>query len=393
MGKRLLITEDSELFIAVAKMNDNVLSPHHFLMVGMMVAGKPVLLARVGKTNDIDINFSHQLTMTYNVLRQTTKARLADEGVERSINCQRGICYSAFGITLAQYEKFLYMLAIIKSKQDDFYKSDHQLAPDAKSKLDAPIQCYVPVAKDDPGVTVELMDVMQSITSGAVSAGGGALAGGAASAETAAEAAAATPYLLNSFLNLDMHNNCRHAAVRLLDYTLGNRTYTSKMFFRGLDHTTTMPGGAPSAEQAFYILPLAPSQLGKDYDRPTLLVLTKLHQRLIDIHTSDPYQATAGHERGYSEATDHKFKIIKQFYLDIAQQQQHTPAELIAKIDAFTTTHGGALSEHRNRGLVNFVFGFKTATDYLFRDLKTELTAMNGAQLSTKAMILSRYHF
>ncbi len=74
MTEPLILAKDSEFFLSIAKQGI-----HSFMMLGVVNDGAPQLLARVGKTNDIDPDFGRQGTMLQKALGDGTLARLAKE--------------------------------------------------------------------------------------------------------------------------------------------------------------------------------------------------------------------------------------------------------------------------------------------------------------------------
>lgn len=74
----ITLNKKDEYFISIAKQGI-----HSFMMLGVIKDGQPKLLARVGKTNDIDPDYSSQFAITKKAITTKTLSRIADEGLSR----------------------------------------------------------------------------------------------------------------------------------------------------------------------------------------------------------------------------------------------------------------------------------------------------------------------
>ena len=93
MYNNLVVNKSDEFFISVTKQGI-----HNFIMLGVMNKGAPKLLARVGKTDNIDPDFKEVIKMLRKAVGQGTLARLADEGISRPLKNTVDITYQAYAV-------------------------------------------------------------------------------------------------------------------------------------------------------------------------------------------------------------------------------------------------------------------------------------------------------
>ncbi|PWY53786.1 hypothetical protein DGG96_20465 [Legionella qingyii] len=155
---RLQWTKKAKFFIAIAKKD-----VHSFIMVGVVVDGKPKLLAKVGKGNIIDKSFgtscAQQFTLFGKMLRGHSDALLIDEGIGSS-NQFPVISYQAYAISFTQYLEFLAITKDIHLEQLELYKERPNPVEEMKQltyperailKLRKGIYCYIPDEEVSPG--------------------------------------------------------------------------------------------------------------------------------------------------------------------------------------------------------------------------------------------------
>ncbi|AHE67039.1 hypothetical protein [Legionella oakridgensis] len=325
----LTVRRDSEFFISIAKQGI-----HSFIMLGVVGAdGSPQLLARVGKTNDIDPDFASQATMTRKAILSQTMARLADEGITRRDDHVADVNYKAYAITYNQFKQFLELIGDIERRQ---------LANPAirDAVRDERIQCYIPI---ESGVEADSITLKYQTLEGA-----------GYHRESSADSA-----IVTGAQSLHVSNTCRTTSLNILESILGFKTKVSRHFFIDPDYKSTLRAGQPDKD-SFYILPPPPNTC-HGVSTQQQYVLEKLYARLEKIPKIKPEDTK----------TREKFDKLKELYTQLAGKNQLSASELLVKINDHEATNKTVLHEKRDPGVFSRLFS--TSTEKMYKEMRKHL--------------------
>lgn len=343
MPSDIVVDEKSEFFITIVK--EGI---HSFIMLGVVVDGKPLPLARVGKGNLIDKSFGtglgSQLTMFKKVVTSGTDASLMDEGVDTDESFVSDVSYQAYAITFKQYLDFLVITREIQQAQRQYYQDRIQNdSGEVYSNLSYPekgvrklilgIKCYVPIQQDEGKITFQY----KPIDTFACSAHG---------------EQAVRKGIIQDASVLHSSNTCRTTARSLLNYTLNSSPHVPALFAVGLAYQTKLVGSKPTAT-SFYILP--PPPLAFTVSSSQMKTLKMLYKKLENLPKTEPT----------SPITKGKFDELKKLYQQIAGESNLSLTVLLDKITVHRAMHNELFDVHRGQGLVSrflATMGAKTGT-------------------------------
>ncbi|MCE0722537.1 MULTISPECIES: hypothetical protein [Legionella] len=349
MTKPIIVaTKKSEFFITIAKNGI-----HSFVMLGVMVDGKPELLAKVGKGNVIDEDFGISCTHLYGkILGSHSDASLMDERRNRR---DAAISYQAYSITYEHYLEFLAITRDIHQNQLEYYKERkvrnvplEQLTYPEKGVhyLRRGIKCYIPEEEPSGRITFRHQKVVTF---------------GKASTFSNAQIRQG---IIEGAREINASNTCRTTACDILNYTLQYSPNVPSLFVFGFDYKINLVGGQ-LPQNGFYILPPPPNCFKVN---PTQReVLNELYQKLLDLPTNHPNLGV----------TRQKFDKLKHLYQEIAGEPQLSLNELLTKITDHRTCNYSLFNVRRSRsifsGLVE-ALGFKTGTQQAYDRMTKTVT-------------------
>ncbi|MGQ3888123.1 hypothetical protein ACQUW5_03700 [Legionella sp. CNM-1927-20] len=368
MLAELILNKDDEYFLAIAKQGY-----HSFLMLGVIQNNVPKLLARVGKTNDIDPDIKHHFKFLSKNLTSGTLARLADEGITRRGYKKDSIAYQAYSIDFEQMKEFLALIAYIEERQlaNEEIKTALKKTYKTALKVDREvIQAYVPIKENVSGtlnatpnqIVFELKKLREydSPTAGYL------------------QDLKQTNRIVQEMKQINVSHTCRHSAVDILEAILHYKTDTSKQFFIPLSYRTRLKGGVPDKE-SFYILPPPPA-IYKNLTNYQIKALNKLYERLKKIpklHSSDP-------------RTRMKFDELKTLYKTIAGTSRISAPGLLLEIVKFENNKKDILFKQRSNHFISF-FTPHSATEKALQKIKVNL-AKEDNSYSTESNLNPMQH-
>jgi hypothetical protein len=307
---------------------------HSFIMLGVRTETGLHLLARVGKTNDIDEDFGSEGKMIAKaILGKKHTARLADEGLTRKSD-SIPIRYCAYDMTYEQLCEFYSLLQIIETSQSSSNPPLKKIDRTQTNEHD--VDVYLPTSEEGDKVKFEFKKI-QSFK---------------------APQTLQDESLVQSTQELDYENTCRTTAIDIIKKIIGFTPNVSFKFFIKLPYTATLIKGVPNA-QNFYVFPPPPNAY-KDLSPEQQKVMHSIYRCLERIPYLNPE----------SENTRKKFGALKTIYLELAPKQNLSIDELLSHITNFSEKNQQVLFEHRSD---RFNFFQSTKTEKLFTKIKAEL--------------------
>ena len=307
----LAVDKKSEFFIALGKTGI-----HSFVMLGVMQAGEPKLLARVGKTNRVDKDIESPCKVTAKALFSHTDSELQNEKLELTNN----ISYSAYAINYAHYQQFIKLTSLAQGSKG--------------------LKCYQTVREDDDTYVMSFDLLAQP---------------------ELANASEREQAIVQRTKNLHVTNTCRNTAIDLVEYTQGTPLSgnVSHTFFRDLPLSAVFNSGKP--DRHFYVLPLPPA--AHEADQEKMVILTKIYKRMEQLLQKDPY----------GQNTIEKFKALKMLY----QQQAGVPngniVEALASIKQWKADHKVVISQLRDQSFFGKLFVSQSSTSAMADDIESSL--------------------
>ncbi|WP_131781021.1 hypothetical protein [Legionella gresilensis] len=348
MPAELLLNKDDEFFLSIVKQEH-----HSFLMLGVIQDNKPTLLARVGKTNDIDPDIKKRFKPFYKNLTSGTLARLADEGITRKSSQKDAIAYQAYSITYEQMKEFLDLITYIEERQLANDEIKNALNKTYKKKLyKEAIQAYVPSQENvSNNLTTSPNQVVFEYKK---------LREYRAPEEIYLQNLRSASQIVNKINRINVSNTCRHSALDILESILHYKIDASKQFFIPLSYHTKLIAGVPD-KQSFYILPPPPS-VYKPLTSYQLSTLNKLYGRLKKIPKL----------HGNDIKTRMKFDELKDLYNKIAGTSKLSAFDLLLEITEFENDKKDILFRRRSNHFISF-FSSHSATEKTLQEIKTNL--------------------
>jgi hypothetical protein len=331
MGKSIRVRKHSEFFIAIAKQG-----VHSFMMVGVVDDDQKAnhLLARVGKSNDIDPDFRNNCIMARKEIFSTTKAQLKDEGITRPSGHVTRINYQAYSITFEQAHQFMKLIREVEAKQYP-----------GKTCM---IQGLLPSAEDETGYVDFHQRHLSALDKN------NSLQPHPKSQDLALEAS-----------EINIRNTCRTTARNMVNTILGFDTKVSEHFFLAPKYKTTLISGLPNFN-TFYILP-PPANAYQKLTKPQKKVLSDLYKRLKDIPTKN---------RNSTETRD-KFNAVKTLYQQIAGANTLKANKLLEAIITYEKNNQEKLYAIRSPNFFSKCLGLKSSTEKTLKNIKAKLKATN----------------
>ncbi len=337
----MILNKKDEYFISIAMQGN-----HSFMMLGVIKDGQPQLLARVGKTDDIN-----PTSLRKNVFLGEL-SRLADEGISRSEGSIAVINYQAYAINYEQVKEFLGMIAEIEQRQiknPEIVKGiQREYGSDGIEK--EAIICFVPVKENGDIVEFELEKLknFEFLTTEEIKA------------KTSSEIASGVQYL-------SLNNTCRASSKNIVEAILGFATDVSSYFFIAPKHQSKLIAGQPKKE-SFYVLPPPPNCANVSKEQEA--VLKKIYKRLEEIPKLNPE----------SPETRKKFDALKSMYKDIAGENHLSAKALFGKILEHEDKNQNSLFEKRSPNFLSKLFSLSSSTKRMFDDMEKGLKKMMTSQ-------------
>lgn len=341
----MTLNKKDEYFISIAKKGI-----HSFMMLGVIKDGQPKLLARVGKTGDINPDYSSRFAMIKKTITTKTLSRLADEGVSRRKGHIADINYQAYAINYEQVKEFLGMIAEIEQRQ----LKNQEIVNGIRRIYDfmemAEIKCFVPVKENGDIVEFNLKKLKECefLTTEEIKA------------KTSHEIASGVQYI---YLN----NTCRTSSKNIVEAILGFVTDVSSYFFIAPKHQSKLIAGQP-AKESFYILPLPPNCANVSKEQEA--ALKKTYKRLEEIPKLNPESAE----------TRKKFDALKSMYKDISGENHLSAKALFGKILEHEDKNQNSLFEKRSPNFLSKLFSLSSSTKRMFEDMEKGLKKMMTSQ-------------
>ena len=304
----LAVDKKSEFFIALGKTGI-----HSFVMLGVMQAGEPKLLARVGKTILVD---KDPCKVIAKALFGHTDSELENE----SLKLWDNISYAAYAINYAHYQQFIKLTSLAQGSKG--------------------LKCYQTVREDDDTYVMSYDLLAQP---------------------ELANASEREQAIVQRTKNLHLTNTCRNTAIDLVEYTQGTQLSgnVSHTFFRDLPLSAVFNSGKP--DRHFYVLPLPPA--AHEADQEKMVILTKIYKRMEQLLQKDPY----------GQNTIEKFKALKMLY----QQQAGVPngniVEALASIKQWKADHKAVISQLRDQSFFGKLFVSQSSTSAMADDIESSL--------------------
>lgn len=353
----MIIKRDQQFFLSVAQQG----TKHSFMMLGFIKEdGTPGLLARVGKTNDIER--PRNTNIFVQVFGKANIARIRDEGIFRKKEQPTSITYKAYAINFEQLKEFLALIAELERKQlenpiikkaiDENPKlKDPKITKEERDFIesDRRIMCYVPTIERSDGTInfeykkLEACSFVPSDKRDPVS----------------------REKLATQAQQIHVRNTCRTSALDIVESVLGFQTDISKEFFVAPPYKTTLHFGIPE-KSTFYILP-APPNVNEHLSPRQLRVLQRLYKKLEDLPKLKPDD----------ERTRNKFNALNKIYKEIAGENQLSAAQLLEKIIQNEQTNKNALFSLRSPSFFSRLFSIQSSTEKTFSKIKKELEKDN----------------
>lgn len=304
----LVVDKKSEFFIALGKTGI-----HSFVMLGVMQAGEPKLLARVGKTILVDKDPCKAIAKA---LFGYTDSELENE----SLTLWNNISYSAYAINYAHYQQFMKLTSLAQGSRG--------------------LKCYQTVREDDDTYVMSFDLLAQT---------------------ELANASEREQAIVQRTKNLHVTNTCRNTAIDLVEYTQGTQLSgnVSHTFFRDLPLSAVFNSGKP--DRHFYVLPLPPA--AHEADQEKMVILTKIYKRMEQLLQKDPY----------GQNTIEKFKALKMLY----QQQAGVPngniVDALNSIKQWKADHKAVISQLRDQSFFGKLFVSQSSTSAMADDIESSL--------------------
>ncbi|WP_133127876.1 hypothetical protein [Legionella nagasakiensis] len=335
MPSDLSVRRDSEFFISIAKQGI-----HSFLMLGVVGEdGSPQLLARVGKTNDIDPDFASQVTMARKAIASQTMARLADEGIARGKDHKADVNYKAYAINYEQFKQFLELIGDIEKRQ----LANPAIRDAVERESNSRIECYVP--KEGEADSDRITLIYRTLESAGYHRD--------PSAEPSATVTGAQ--------SLHVSNTCRTTALNILESILGFKTNVSRYFFIEPDYKSKLRAGQPDKD-SFYILPPPPNTC-PDLSAQQQYVLEKLYARLEKIPKIKPEDPE----------TRKKFDKLKDLYKSLVGENRLSASDLLVKINEHERINKEVLHKKRDPNFFSRLFSTSTSTEKMYKEMRRHL--------------------
>lgn len=343
----ITLNKKDEYFISIAKQG-----MHSFMMLGVIKDGQPKLLARVGKTNDIDPDCSSQFAMTKKAITTKILSRIADEGLSRKKGSIADISYQAYAINYEQVKEFLGMIAEIEQRQI----KNPEIVKGIKRKYgsdgieEKAIKCFVPVKENGDVVKFKLKKLKECefLTTEEIKA------------KTSSEIASGAQ-------KIHLNNTCRTSSKNIVEAILGFATDVSSYFFIAPKHQSKLIAGQPKKE-SFYVLPPPPNCANVSKEQEA--VLKKIYKRLEEIPKLNPE----------SPETRKKFDALKSMYKDIAGENHLSAKALFGKILEHEDKNQNSLFEKRSPNFLSKLFSLSSSTKRMFDDMENGLKKMMTSQ-------------
>jgi hypothetical protein len=332
------VSTKNDFYIAIAKQGI-----HSFIMLGVTLDdGSHRLIARVGKTDNLDPDFGNPLKMALKEAQSIALTRLASEGISRPLNREQPIIhYQAYAINFQQAQQCLELLHEIERTQlenDALNAALNKLKHEEHKR----IFCYIPTAEGDK-ITFKYKKLEDAFKESPRS-----------SSPKVAEIAMGAQ-------QLNLSNTCRTTALSILEEILGFKTQVSTSFLVAPRYRTTLVAGQPH-EQTFYILPLPPTAY-PDVNKRQVAILTKLYQRLEAIPLA----------QGSDLKTKNKFEQLKKLYVKIAGENTLDAGTLLTKIKEHEAIASVHLYARRSSNWFTRFFNVPTTTEQVLSTIKTSL--------------------
>lgn len=346
MPEPIVLNKNDEYFLSIAKQGI-----HSFMMLGFVKDGEPKLLARVGKTNDIDPDAASELTMIKKEIGSGTLARIADEGISRREGSIANINYQAYAINYDQLKEFLGMISEIEKKQLE----NPEIQEGIKRKFgndgieDKEIRCYAPVLedKDNDLVTFHHKKLKEFEF--------------ATDEELKAKVnVKVTSEISSGVQQIHINNTCRTSSKNIVEAVLGFATDVSRYFFVSPKHESKLVAGQPKKE-SFYILPAPPNTA--DVSIKQDFILKKLYKRMEEIPKLNPEDPK----------TRAKFDRLKSMYKEIAGENKLSAIELLGKVLEHEDKNQNSLFEKRSSNFLSRLFSISSSTQKMFKSMKDDL--------------------
>lgn len=337
----MILNKKDEYFISIAKQG-----MHSFMMLGVIKDGQPQLLARVGKTDDIN----HTSLRKNFFLGELS--RLADEGIFRQEGSIAVINYQAYAINYEQVKEFLGMIAEIEQRQ----LKNQEIVNGIERKYGSngmenkAIGCFVPVKENGDIVEFKLKKLKECefLTTEEIKA------------KTSSEIASGVQ-------QIHLNNTCRTSSKNIVEAILGFATDVSSYFFIAPKHQSKLIAGQP-AKESFYILPLPPNCVNVSKEQEA--ALKKIYKRLEEIPKLNPESAE----------TRKKFDALKSMYKDIAGENHLSAKALFGKILEHEDKNQNSLFEKRSPNFLSKLFSLSSSTKRMFEDMEKGLKKMMTSQ-------------
>lgn len=344
----ITLNKKDEYFISIAKQGI-----HSSMMLGIVKDGQPKLLARVGKTNDIDPDCSSQFAMIKKAITTKTLSRIADEGLSRKEGSIADISYQAYAINYEQVKEFLGMIAEIEQRQiknPEIVKGIQREYGSDGIEEEA-IECFVPVEEGESVVKFELKKLKECefLTTEEIKA------------KTSSEIASGVQ-------QIHLNNTCRTSSKNIVEAILGFATDVSSYFFIAPKHQSKLIAGEPQKE-SFYVLP-PPPNCAKNVSKEQEEALKKIYKRLEEIPKLNPESAE----------TRKKFDALKSMYKDIAGENHLSAKALFGKILEHEDKNQNSLFEKRSPNFLSNLFSLSSSTKRMFDDMENGLKKMMTSQ-------------
>lgn len=327
-SENIEVNPSNEFFIAIGKKGI-----HSFLMLGVVNdEGQPRLLARIGKTNDIDPDYNNELRIKLKLFFTSTKAHLGEE----NLYIKSEISYQAYSINLNQFKGFL----SLAYNMEQNHLHDPIIGPKV---IDKKIKCYLPIETTKDKITFayqELEELPQFLNP---------------------EGKTPSVELMKGAQEVRRANNCRTTSLNIIELILGYKTDVSQYFFVSPKYKTHGQDGY-LYKTAFYILP-PPIAFKSQVNAKQMSVLKKLYARLEE--TPLTY--------ANDQKTKLKFDELKSMYKEISGESNLSANQLLSRILQHETDHGAVLFAKRHPNFFSRMFSCLSSTERLFKNMKTEL--------------------
>jgi hypothetical protein len=342
----LTLNKKDEYFLSIAK-----LGIHSFMMLGVVTNGEPRLLARVGKSADIDSCFPSIPGLMIKLIITPALASLVDEKVIKKKRLAN-INYQAYAINYEQVKEYLGMIAEIEKKQfqnPEIVAGIKRVYGDNAIEDEA-IKCHVPIEENGDIVKFNLKKLKECefLTTEEIKA------------KTSSE-------IIAGVQQIHLNNTCRTSAKNIVEAILGFVTDVSDYFFISPKHQTKLIKGQPEKE-SFYILPPPPNCANVSKEQEA--VLKKIYKRLEEIPKLNPE----------SPESRKKFDALKFMYKDIAGENKLSAKALLGKILEHEDSNQNSLFQKRSPNFLSRLFSLSSSTKRMFDDMENGLKKMMTSQ-------------